>query len=592
MELVEKYVNKYASVDYNSSADESLTHQFKSLLTQCQSHNNKIKGNQLPKMVKKIKLANEIVMLLKMKGIAEQKAVQWNSEKAQLREDLDKFGESLMVAASTSAEHISELDKLREKVLMLAEQNKLLEEKLQECEERSRLREQHVTCLESKVGYSEEIAGSLKEQLKDANAQLAHKKHCVPSMRQNCKPGYDQDVPVNVCPVTEQEVRDRELGTRPQTLSSPSLFSPQSECTRQRVDNASIPTYRNNPSEPGTLKIQDVINLTQVLGKFDTNASAISLSNKLEAVIKQYNLGNKDACALLRAWLPYQLAAELRPPVGKPSEVLADVSENWGDARDRFGELQRIMGRRDTRGANALENARYRRGDDAILFCTDYLSLYKVVFNCPDMLSDDPNFLYSMANKCCVDYNTKIALRYARSYNTFVNVLRDWSQDSFESHRHISVVSTNHQHRRYSRRCFGCGKSGHIVRFCRRSMKQHASCTYSCHSVQRQEGDVQQNLNNDLLGHSPSMGPETVVPSENTDTDPTITDNTGDQKQSQNEPRREFHTPPCNTGKEGTTFPSCMPWVNIPLWLYSSWSHIAMQMLMANLAQFAQCVSN
>uniref|UniRef100_F6VIS7 Uncharacterized protein n=1 Tax=Xenopus tropicalis TaxID=8364 RepID=F6VIS7_XENTR len=529
MELVEKYVNKHASVDYNSSADECLTHQFKSLMTQCQSHNNnKIKSNQLPKMVKKIKLANEIFMLLKMKGIAEQKAVQWNSEKAQLREDLDRFGESLMVAATTSEEHDSELDELRKKVLMLAEQNKLLEEKLQECEERSRLREQHVTCLESKVGYSEEI-----------------------------------DVPVNVCPVTEQEVRDRELGTRPQTLSSPSLFSPQSEFTRQRVDNTSIPTYRNNPAEPAKLKIQgaqDVINLTQVLGKFDTNTSAISISNKLEAVIKQYNLGNKDACALLRAWLPYQLVGRTRP-----SEVLADVIENWGDARDRLRELQCIMGGCDTRGANALENARYRRGDDAILFCTDYLSLYKVVFNYPDMLSDDTNFLYSMANKCCVDYNTKIALRYASSYNTFVNVLRDWSQDSFESQRHISVVSTNHQHRRFSRRCFG---------------------------LQRQEGDVKQNLNNDLLGHSPSPEHETVVPSENTGTDPTITDNTGDRKQSQNEPRREFHTPSYKTGKEGTTFPSFMPWVNIPLWLYSTWSHIAMQMLMANLAQFAQCVSN
>ncbi|XP_041432259.1 posterior protein-like [Xenopus laevis] len=134
MEFVERYVNKYASGDYHSCADESLTHQFKSLLTQCQSYNNKVKCNHLAKMVKKIKMANEILALLKMKVIAENKAEQWRNEKAQFREDLEKFGESLIVAASTSEEHISELEELREKVELLAKQNDLLEEKLKDCE--------------------------------------------------------------------------------------------------------------------------------------------------------------------------------------------------------------------------------------------------------------------------------------------------------------------------------------------------------------------------------------------------------------------------------------------------------------------------
>ncbi|OCT72362.1 hypothetical protein XELAEV_18035339mg [Xenopus laevis] len=105
------------------------------------------------------------------------------------------------------------------------------EEKLKDCEERCRLREQQVIALESKAGYEE-------------------------------------NVPVSVCPVTEQEIKYGE-----QTLSSPSLFSPQSECARQQVNNTPALTDNHIHSNSAALKIQDVISLTQILGKFDTNVS-------------------------------------------------------------------------------------------------------------------------------------------------------------------------------------------------------------------------------------------------------------------------------------------------------------------------------
>lgn len=73
-------------------------------------------------------------------------------------------------------------------------------------------------------------------------------------------------------------------------------------------------------------------------------------------------------------------------------------------------EMQRIMGGRDTRGSDALENTKFKRGADPILFCSEYFSIYKATYNCPDMSPDDSSFLCSMANKCtCVDYHTRIA---------------------------------------------------------------------------------------------------------------------------------------------------------------------------------------
>ncbi|XP_072266181.1 posterior protein-like [Pyxicephalus adspersus] len=100
--------------------------------------------------------------------------------------------------------------------------------------------------------------------------------------------------------------------------------------------------------------IQDRTNLCQILGKLETGASPISLSNRLEAVVAQYNLGNRDACALLCAWLPLQLCEKLQHPVGSHKGLSTGMISNWGNTADRMRELQQIMGGRDTRGTNAL----------------------------------------------------------------------------------------------------------------------------------------------------------------------------------------------------------------------------------------------
>ncbi|XP_056384168.1 posterior protein-like [Hyla sarda] len=486
MEIVNQFVGKYASASFKICTDDALTHQFNDIMKQCDEQNASSKHRKAGKKAKKEKLANMLCMLMKMKEIAEQKELQWYSEKAQLRGELDKVEQDITVAIASAGSDGCECEELREEVDRLVQQNCDLEDEIQEYEERCRLRDLQIASLGEKEAKNDDVVRALKNQLHDANKQLVHKEHCSGTLRpqenaevNNCCCGNQTQMYGS----PEQEKRDRKWGeeqpicTADDLQSTPdhssSLFIPVSDGSRQRRDSLHI--HGSNRVQSTTLSIQDKTNLCQILGKFDTSASPISLSNRLEAVVTQYNLNNRDACALFRVWLPSQLCEKLQPPVGTHKGLSAELNSNWGNANDRLKELHRVMGGRDTRGTNALENAKLKRGDDPIIFCSEYLTIFRATYNCPDMSPDDSSFLYSMANKCTfVDYPTKIALRNANSYQAFLNILKNWIQETSHDskpQKRISEVVKNEGKVRFMGKCYKCGNMGHTMRECRSNRK-------------------------------------------------------------------------------------------------------------------------
>ncbi|XP_044157468.1 posterior protein-like [Bufo gargarizans] len=230
-----------------------------------------------------------------------------------------------------------------------------------------------------------------------------------------------------------------------------------SQCQQHNDELQSRPLTKKGEGT-SVLTINEKLTLCQILGEFNTLESPVCLSNKFEAIVQKYTLTDKDACSLLKAWVPAPLAAQ----------VSAYENDNL-DAEGRMKELQRALKSRDDRGINTLQRMRFRRGDDPILFCNQYLSLYKSVYNCPGMSADDPSFIYSMANICYVNYPNRIALRNANSYQSFINILRDWceeSSDGYRSDADISVVSRGTRRKKFIR-CYKCHRPGHIQRFCR-----------------------------------------------------------------------------------------------------------------------------
>ncbi|XP_040289906.1 posterior protein-like [Bufo bufo] len=401
MEIVDKFVEKHASASFKICTNDALTHQFNDMIKQCDEQNANSKHRKSNKKTKKEKLANMLCMLMKMKEIAEQKELQWYSEKAQLRGELDRVEQGITVAIASAENDGCECEDLREEVDRLVQQNCDLEDEIEEYEERCRLRDLKIASLEEKEERNDDVVKVLKDRLHDVDNQLIHKQHCNMTLR-------SQESANNHCCGDQTEEQPICTADGPQSTPdhSSSLFTPLSDESRQRRDSLHI--HGSNRIQSTTLSIQDKTNLCQILGKFDTSASPINLSNRLEAVVTQYNLNNRDACALFRVWLPSQLCEKLQPPVGTHKGLSAELNSNWGNASDRLKELQRVMGGRDIRGTNALENAKLRRGDDPIIFCSEYLTLFRATYNCPDMPPDDSSFLYSMANKCTfVDFQHK-----------------------------------------------------------------------------------------------------------------------------------------------------------------------------------------
>ncbi|XP_071998833.1 posterior protein-like [Engystomops pustulosus] len=428
MELVQKFVKKYSSARYHSCADGSLEEQYKELMIQCKAHNKKLDRKVLSKRGKKERLGNEIMILIKMKELAEVKEVNWYIQRLQCKESIDRISDSVI---EISAKTTSEMDNLQAKVDELSIRNEDLDKQLDECRLSSVSTETHIQSLEREIHQRDVLITSLKGQLSETMTQLYKQEEQIQSLQvqnQTCHKAAD------VCIVT------------------PGGWS---------VEHNPIPADKSP-----TLTIQDRLHLCQVIGEWDTNESPIIVSNKFEAVVKQYNLCNKDAWSLLRAWLPGPLAAQL-------SSTHMGDDDSGADLRRK--ELQRIMGGRDIRGENTLRKHRFRTGDDSLIFGNKYLTLFRSVYNCPDMTQDDSDFLYSMANHCNVDYTTRIALRNATSLENFINILRDWCQESNNRDEPSGYLSTEYRARRtrYVRYCYGCGRPGHIKRFCNANNENH-----------------------------------------------------------------------------------------------------------------------
>ncbi|XP_056384111.1 posterior protein-like [Hyla sarda] len=534
MELVEKFVEKHASVKYQRCADGSLGDQFMALRMQCQEYNGNIGCKKNSKKWKKEKLGNEILLLMKIKEIAEEKETKWQNERRQMKESLDKIAESVL---EISAESSNELGHLKAEIEELTESNKGLVELAEWYELKVGSNRSHLLSLENKISQMEVMIADLEGQLAKARSRLVSQEQHIRSLT------------LHKCEVTNV-------------------------CTISSMDGGGVTGMVDD--SPPALTIQDRLHLCKVIGECNTSESPITLSNRFEAVVKQYHLDNKDAWSLLRAWLPGPLAAQL---------TSAHIDDDCRGAEFRRKELQRVLGGRDIRGEDALRKLRFRRCDDPVIFCNDYLSLYKSVYNCPEMSQDDTNFLYSMANRCNVDYTTRLALRNTSSHEKFINILRDWCEGSGDRNETPENISVVYRPRRkwWVRYCYKCGRPGHIKKYCETSNVYPEPID---HSSQQEVSSIQPE------GENPTQNKEVTQRCEemgDMETNPVIFTSNSPTKQCPNvneeETKKQKDTSPCEQQKAGINIPMYNPWGNLPFLLFLSWSQIALPLLINSTAQ-------
>ncbi|XP_073488819.1 posterior protein-like [Aquarana catesbeiana] len=505
MELVYTYVKKYASANYHSCADEPLKSQCKVLLSQCQQYNSRLLGKQLKKKVKKERLANEIAVLLRIKFISEQIEGKWEPERRRRGEDIEEISENLLKTATASS---SEMDELRATADNLSERNSELQEQLQRCSMDCDMKSKLLESLRIKVSEMEELVMSLERKLAKAHSQLLTKKQCIVSLNEH----------EGTCQLANISTVNEEKG-----------------CDETQSAIAPIASKQNN----SLITIQERLTLCQILGEFNALESPVSLSNKFEALFLRFNLGNEDACSLLKAWLPGPLAGQLS----------AQVNDDLPDAEVRRKELQRIVDSRDN-GMSDLQQMKFRRGDDPILFCSEYLALYTKVFKCPDLLEDDTSFIYSMANKCYVSYPTRMAPRNARSYQNVVNILQDFCQESsdreYGSKAGVSVISRGTGRQREFRHSKW---NRHWHRFCK---------ALNIASMEQETPEIQ-------VSATPTQDRDITAQR------PDMKDSSQDRSHSSEEEIRNDSPHPINCQQQDwMNIPIFAPWANLPFWLVCS----------------------
>ncbi|XP_056399983.1 posterior protein-like [Hyla sarda] len=534
MEFVEKFVEKHASAKYQTCADGSLGDQFMALRMQCQEYNGNIDCKKNSKKWKKEKLGNEMLLLMKIREIAEEKETKWQNERRQMKESLDKIAESVL---EISAESSNELRNLKAEIEELTERNKGLVELAERYEFKVGSNRSHLLSLENKISQMEVMIADLEGQLSKARSQLVSQEQHIRSLTlHKCEA-------TNICTISSMD---------------------EGEVTGMVADS------------PPALTIQDRLHLCKVIGDCNTSESPITLSNRFEAVVKQYHLDNKDAWSLLRAWLPGPLAAQL---------TSAHIDNDCRGAEFRRKELQHVLGGRDIRGEDALRKLRFRRCDDPVMFCNDYLSLYKSVYDCPEMSQDDTNFLYSMANRCNVDYSTRLALRNTNSHEKFINILRDWCEGSGDRNETPENISVVHRPRRkwWVRYCYKCGRPGHIKRYCETSNVHPEPID---HSSQQEVSSIQPEGENTTQNKEVTQRCEEMGDME---TNPVTFASKSPTKQSPNvnkvETKKQKDTSPCEQQKAGINIPMYNPWGNLPFLLFLSWSQIALPLLINSTAQ-------
>ncbi|XP_077311956.1 posterior protein-like [Lithobates pipiens] len=523
MELVYTYVKKYASASYHSCADETLESQYKILLSQCQQHNSRVSGKQLKK-VKKEKLANEIAVLLRIKVISEQMGGKWEVERRHLGEDIAKVSENLLKIATASSD---EMDELQAKARDLSERNGELQEQLHSYRMDCNMKSKVVESLQKKLSEMEELVMSLERELANVRSQLLTTEKVMVSLNEHKGTCQLADI----CTINEEKGRDET-----QSAMAP-IASRQNE---------------------SLITIQERLTLCQILGEFNALESPMSLSNKFEALVVKFHLSNEDACSLLKAWLPGPLVGQLS----------AQVNDNVADAEVRRKELQRIVDSRDNVMSD-LQRMKFRRGDDPILFCSEYLALYMKVFNCPDLLEDDASFIYSMANKCYVSYPTRMALRNARSYQNFVNILRDFCQESREreygSKADVSVISRG---------------TGRQRKFRHRKWNRHRHRFHKVLKIASMEQEI----------------PAIQVPTMKTRTQdrdsvtqrPDMKDSSQDRlHSSEGEIRNDSSHPKHSQQQDWMNIPIFAPWANLPFWLVCNWTQMALTFFLGNMAKIS-----
>ncbi|KAM4641908.1 uncharacterized protein O3C94_016257 [Discoglossus pictus] len=230
--------------------------------------------------------------------------------------------------------------------------------------------------------------------------------------------------------------------------------------------------------------VKQLIKFKPLFPQYDAKINVLSNMSNFESSVKQYMLSPKEACVMLKLWLPGALASRLEAPVSGPNDSNRDwfKEHKWGTERDRLRAVYRLVtGNRDL-DSHSLAEMRVTVQDDPWVFASKFEQVYRLTHRVPPDQTPSDMLQYLVRKFTYLDPSIQIMAEEKDTMEAVLCIIGKARQNILRQGvtgpRKIAIVTTNEGRRNpleifFRGICNYCNKPGHRFRDCRLRMGEH-----------------------------------------------------------------------------------------------------------------------
>ncbi|KAM4689004.1 uncharacterized protein O3C94_007125 [Discoglossus pictus] len=263
--------------------------------------------------------------------------------------------------------------------------------------------------------------------------------------RQIQKQGMHGDNTMSIPDLTPHIVR-----SHPLSLSQVPDASHSTPCERNRERNSVTSQASAIIRQQDRDKmVKQLIKFKPLFPHYDAKIDVLSNMSNFESSVKQYMLSPKEACVMLKLWLPGALASRLEAPVSGPNDSNRDwfKEHKWGTEGDRLRAVCRLVtGNRDL-DSHSLAEMRVTVQDDPWVFASKFEQVYRLTHRVPPDQTPSDMLQYLVRTFTYLDPSIQIMAEEKDTMEAVLCIIGKARQNILRKGvtgpRQIAIVTTN-----------------------------------------------------------------------------------------------------------------------------------------------------
>ncbi|KAM4652025.1 posterior protein-like [Discoglossus pictus] len=421
MDVIENYISKYATIKFEVKSGGSLINQWLAVWQTCNKVNSQIKSD-------KKKLANALAMFMAGKLASEATELRYINKITELMAENHRLKEQIGARSEdrppckckTLLRELHQLrqdnETLQEEVIKLDVEKDKLQDELDECYNRCLISEQLVRTVQSKLTTSVPavaVGRPLPRECPIADKVGSQKVSPNRQVREE-KASWDADTRV----LAEAQ------GVTQDDLDISEDSSEDDNKVYLSLDDSTDLSKAGSPKSPKSLSAQSSCQLRALIGPWDASVPPELFMLRFEQVVKQFSLGNRDACHLLKVCLPPDVAAQLEGAALTDLGCDSEDDRHWANDTERLSELKKALQTPVIIDWDYVLKIKMGPNEPPISFAKRLHAAFKVVMRNDNLSKDDPLFLSFMASQIPqVTREFRPILSSATSFSHFMALL-------------------------------------------------------------------------------------------------------------------------------------------------------------------------